>query len=485
MTRQAWLAVLTVTACAACAQPTPEQQIIDDAAAALGGRDRIESAATLRIAGNGVLGYLGQDMTPETTELSFTLSDYTRDIDLSAVRFRTEQTRTPTFPYFRGLDPIPETFGLDGDVAYSVGADNSASRQSDVVATDWRAAYYHHPLTLVRAALDPAATVTNVRSEGAERLADITTADGIALTLAIDSADDLLTRISSLGHHENLGDVTNETRFAEYRETDGLMLPTRLTSMVDDYTLLAFDATSHQLDGDVGDLAAPEAAASAAPITAPPAANVTVEDLGDGLWFLAGESHNSVLAEFSDHLLLIEAPNEVRTLAVIETARELVPDKPLTHLVNSHHHFDHSAGIRAAVSEGLTIITHADNAAFYRELVDRPRTIGPDALTANPQPLTVESVEDALTHEDDTMSVELYHIADSPHADTLLMAYFPRQRVLAQADPFSTGRSFNPYAANLLENIRRLGLRVDRLAPVHGEIAPFDALVSVVEAGTN
>ncbi len=485
MTRQAWLALLVLTTFAACAQPTPEQQILDDAAAALGGREQLEAATALTIEGGGVAGNLGQDMTPESTTQYFTVSDYTQRIDLTAVRTRIDQTRTPTFNYFRGPTPQPQTFGIDGNVAYIGAPDGSASRQPDAVAADRRLAYFHHPLTLIRAALDPAATVTNARTESNESLVDITTADGFELGLAIDSSSGLPVRVTSQGHNGNLGDVVNESRFADYGDVDGLMLPTHMTTWTNGYRMVEVNVEAQRIDGDVGDLTAPDTAASAAPIAGPAPANVAVEQLADGIWFLAGESHNSVLAEFSDHLLLIEAPNEVRTLAVIEKARELVPDKPLTHLVNTHHHFDHSAGVRAAVSEGLTVITHAGNAAFYRDLVDRPRTIAPDALATNPQPFTLETVEDALTHEDDTMSVELHHIAGNPHADTLLMAYFPRQRILVQADPFSTGRDFNPYAANLLENIQRLNLRVDRHAPIHGEIAPAAALLSVVQAEMN
>src|SRR6202008_3258757 len=101
----------------------------------------------------------------------------------------------------------------------------------------------------------------------------------------------------------------------------------------------------------------------ATPVAGPPPATVTVEPLGKGLWFLAGQSHHSVLVEFADHLTLIEAPqNDMRALAAIAKARELVPGKPLTHVVNTHHHFDHSGGIRAAVSEDLAVITHKGNA---------------------------------------------------------------------------------------------------------------------------
>jgi len=201
-----------------------------------------------------------------------------------------------------------------------------------------------------------------------------------------------------------------------------------------------------------------------------------------GVWFLAGQSHHSVLIEFSDHLMLIEAPqNETRTLAVIAKARELRADIPLTHVVSTHHHFDHSGGIRAAVAEGLTVITHKGNAAYYAEAVERSHTIMPDALARSPKPLKIETVDDELIIKDSAMTVALYHIAGSPHADTQLMAYLPGERILVEADVYTPGTAVQPYAANLLENIRKRNLRVDRIVPIHGKIGPFSDLVKTVQ----
>ena len=175
-----------------------------------------------------------------------------------------------------------------------------------------------------------------------------------------------------MSDNANLGDVAIETSFADYQDVSGLKLPARLTTKTDKYTTAEIRVTKQTVDGDAGDLAAPAAAASAAPVTGPPPANVTVEEVAQGIWFLAGQSHHSVLVEFTDHLMLIEAPqNDARTLAVIAKARELRPGKPLTHVVNTHHHFDHSGGIRAAVSEGLAVTTHKANAAYYQESIGR------------------------------------------------------------------------------------------------------------------
>jgi len=78
-----WLALLAAAILSACAQSTPEQQTINDAAA-LGGRDRILAVKTLIIEGEGSNGNLGQDVTPEATSQTFTVSDYKRAIDVAA-----------------------------------------------------------------------------------------------------------------------------------------------------------------------------------------------------------------------------------------------------------------------------------------------------------------------------------------------------------------------------------------------------------------
>ena len=81
---------------------------------------------------------------------------------------------------------------------------------------------------------------------------------------------------------------------------------------------------------------------------------------------------------------LFEVPlNEARSKAVIDKARTL-STKPLTHAIVSHHHFDHSGGLRVAVAEGLTIITHRDNEAFFKDLRRSNTHHRPDALAEEP-----------------------------------------------------------------------------------------------------
>jgi len=472
--------VLSAMTIVACTRATPEQQVINDAAAALGGRDRILAVKSLVIEGDGANGNLGQDLTPERAVQTFTLTNYKREIDVAGSRTRVEQTRTPTFPYFQGQQPQRQILGVAGDVGYNVAPDGSATRVANAIAKDRRVEIFHHPLTIVRAALAPDATLANARTANGQKVVDVTT-NGTTFTLAIDATTNLPTRVVSMADNLNLGDVAVETAFSDYQDVNGLKLPSRLTTTTDRVMTADIHATRQTIDGPTSDLAAPQAAATAAPVTGPAPANVTVQEVAKGIWWLAGQSHHSVVVEFGDHLTLIEAPqNDTRALAVIAKARELRPNKPLTTVIVTHHHFDHSGGVRAAVSEGLGVIAHKSSAAFFQNAMTRPHTIVPDALAKNQKPLKLDSVDEELELKDAAQTVELYHIAGSPHADTLLMAYFPRERILVEADVFTPAAAVAPYAANLMENITKRKLKVDKIVPIHGTIAPFADLQKVV-----
>jgi len=473
---------------AGCSAPPPEQQFVSDVSGALGGRARIDAVRTLTIEGSGVNYNLGQDMKPGASTQTFDVSGYKRQIDLPAGRQRIEQTRTPKFAYFQGPQAQTQIQGLDGATAFNVNAAGTATRVGGLAATDRHAEYYHHPLTLLRATADPKTAIANVRTIGAVRQADIQTAAGPVLTLTIDAAGVPLS-ISSNAYHANLGDVVLTTTFSDYQDVGGLKLPGQMAGKVDDFTTWEIQAASQAVDGTVADLTAP--ASVAAPAPAPAAPNVIVEAIGKGVWLLGGQSHHSALIEFSDHLMLIDAPqSEARTLAVIAKARETVPGKPLTQLVTTHHHFDHTAGLRAAIAEGLTVITHAGNAAWVETMAKRPHTRQPDALSKAPQAVTVETVDDQREFKDAVMTVVLYHVAGNPHSDTMLMAYVRAlstvasakvERVVIQVDAFSPGSQSHPYAANLLENIQSRKLAVDRIVPLHGAIAPMADLVKAAQ----
>jgi hypothetical protein len=48
-----WLMTAVVASVAGCGQPTPEQRIVNEAAQALGGRDRVLNVKTIALEGEG------------------------------------------------------------------------------------------------------------------------------------------------------------------------------------------------------------------------------------------------------------------------------------------------------------------------------------------------------------------------------------------------------------------------------------------------
>jgi len=218
-----------------CAPKPPEQQFIDDAMRAVGGRDRVIVVKSIVIEGTGVNYNLGQDMKPEAATEQFAITGYKREIDTAQGKQRVQQVRTPKFAFFQGPQPQTQIQILDGDIAFNVGANGAASRLGTATAeSDRRTELYHHPITALIAATIPLTTVSNVRAVGSVRQADFAFKDR-AWTMTIDAAG-LPLSISSKTYHPNLGDVVVTTTFADYQDVNGLKLPAKITGKIDDFT---------------------------------------------------------------------------------------------------------------------------------------------------------------------------------------------------------------------------------------------------------
>ena len=208
--------------------------------------------------------------------------------------------------------------------------------------------------------------------------------------------------------------------------------------------------------------------------------------IADGVWFLDGGAPMSVLVEFSDHAVIIEGPqNDERTEATIAAVKQLLPSKPIRYVVNTHQHFDHSGGIRAYVAAGIPIVTHEKNKSYWERILRNPFSLEPDRLARASRSPAIETVGEKRVMNDSSMALELHHLQGNLHDETLLVAYLPKQKLLVQADAFHPRPGAKPLAApppftiNLVENIRRLKLDVERVVHLHGGI---DSMATVTAA---
>ena len=113
MIRRTVLALLTIVMFTACARPTPERRVVDEAAAALGGAERLLAVRTVVIEGEGTHYNLGQDIVPGASGQTFAVTQYKRAIDVPGERARTELARVPKFNYWQGLAAQRQVQGID------------------------------------------------------------------------------------------------------------------------------------------------------------------------------------------------------------------------------------------------------------------------------------------------------------------------------------------------------------------------------------
>lgn len=472
--------LLAMTAGLSAQGPGPEMKVVNAAAEALGGRNRILAIKTLKIQGYGHQAYqLGGgniSSSADAPQKWIHLNDYERTFDLENRRTRIRQRAVTGFPFARlaNYGRVRANQVLDGTIGFNVGGDGTVTRAPDTVARTRRLEMLAHPIVIVRAALDPGTKVSNLRSAADAQVMDLTTADGDRLTLGVDRTTNLPSWVSWIGRDENLGDVTYQTYFTGYARTAGVLLPMGYSTRIDfrnvQFQTLMVDRNF--VDVPVDDMAAPAAVRAAAAPAPRPTPKAT--QLSKGIWFITGGSHNSVVLEFADHLTLFESPSsDAWATDVIALARTLVPSKPLTEVIVTHHHFDHTGGLRAAVAQGLTVITHRGNAGLFREMASRKSTVDADSLGRNPRPITLRLVDEELTLKDSSMEIHLYRIAANNHLVDAVFGYVPREKLLVQADMFVLDWDFQWWGNAYMDSVRRWQLQVDRDVPIHGPVVTF------------
>jgi hypothetical protein len=280
-----------------------------------------------------------------------------------------------------------------------------------------------------------------------------------------------------------LGDMPVEETYTDYKDFNGVKFPTHIVEKQGGYPTLDLVVTTAQGNVEGAALQVPQEALHA---TIPPE-RVTSEKAGDGIWLIHG-GHNSVLVEFNNFLAVVDAPlSEAHSLAVIAEVRRLAPNKPIKYVVNTHHHFDHSGGLRTYVAEGATVITHEANRAFYEWAWKQPRTLEPDKLSENPREANFITYKTKYVLTDGNRSVEVHLTIGDFHDEFLSFAYMPKEKLLIEVDDFSD-RYTTPLSLmlwnNLLGNLVRLNLDVQNIAQLHGNITPMAEWLKLLRDAT-
>ena len=205
-----------------------------------------------------------------------------------------------------------------------------------------------------------------------------------------------------------------------------------------------------------------------------------------------GGSHHSVVVEFNEYVAVAEAPlNEERSLAVLAEAKKLVPNKPVRYVLTTHHHFDHSGGLRTYVAAGATVVTHQSNVPYFEKTLTAPAILVPDMQSKSGRKPSLQGVSDKDVITDGKQTIEVYATAGDTHTNEYTLIYLPGPRILVEGDAYSPGppdapppATPPPNAVALYDDIQRLKLNVATIAPIHGRGAvPIAELKKVIGKG--
>jgi glyoxylase-like metal-dependent hydrolase (beta-lactamase superfamily II) len=448
--------------------------VLDGVSKALG------EVKSLQYSGSGAFFSFGQSFTPGEPWPRFGLKSYTRTIDYETPALRDEVVRAEGDPVARGGGlPIPGgqrlTTAVSGTLAWGQLGEGPVNPAPAAVG-DRLHQLWITPQGLIKAALKYNATV-QAQEEGGKKTTTIAlTAPGQFKVRAVVDDKNLVEKVESWNTNPVLGDMLTETVYADYQDFGGVRFPTKITQKQGGFPTV--DLTISKVTANPpADIQPPDNVRQAS-------IKVQADKVADGVWYLTGGTHHSVLVEMSDYLVVIEGPqDDARAAAVIAAVKNLVPNKPIKYVVNSHHHFDHAGGLGAFAAEGATIITHDSSKAFLEQSLAAPRTIQPDKLAQSGKKATVEGMPDKRVLSDATHSVELYRIQGNTHADGLIMAYLPKEKLLVEADLYTPAppntappAQPNPASVNLYDNIQRLNLAIDQILPLHGRKVPLAEL---------
>lgn len=517
-----YVLVFTATALAAASAPgeaTPTGYLdpgpVLAAATKAIGADRIDCIVA---SGNAYGGRVGQQryVKVEGDWPLDLLSNFVRTMNWRAGAMREEFDRSPgetpaSFKYGTGwMGGTPtqrharQMFAVNGKVAWHRdGAQGSVGPIAADIAEMWQLDLWMNPVGFLKAAALPGANpLATWRWELGESGRDgptskpkkvsvvsINVLGKYRVTATIDEHH-LIQRLQTRVADPVLGDMNFEQEFSPetYADLrDGMRFPVFWHSHQgydDNFNTQTVSSGHNAFGGALRQLTVNQCDdAIAVPANLPqPAdfAKIETRKLANDVYLIGGAPHNSVAIGFQDFVTVVEAPiGEQRSLAVIDAVTRLFPGKPIRYLINTHQHFDSLAGIRSYVHIGATIVTHSRNFALYnRDVINyTPRTIDPDLVSLMPpteitEGYTYELVKENHVITDGKRLLYINYVQPLPHAEGMLMATLPAERLVIQADMVDTHEGVPDHpsdgATALYNMIQTLHYDVDRIVPIHG-----------------
>jgi len=300
------------------------------------------------------------------------------------------------------------------------------------------------------------------------------------LDLYFDRRSGLLVLTETLTDDPILGDRVTRTAFTRWQDAGGVLLSRQVDITVNDRLQTHTVGTAISANPALFDtmFVIPDSIKARAQPSNPTPAPIVVNlvELAPNVWRAEGGTHHSLIVDQGTRLVVAEAPLSAQRMeALLDTLHARFPAKAVGLVINTHHHWDHSGGLRAVLAAGVPVVTHARNVSFVRSIATARKTIRPDVLSrrlgpARPPLPPISAVEDSLVLGTGDGRVIVYRLP-SAHVEGLLAVYVPSAKILFQSDVVNAAPT-PPAAgsAELVKFVRARGIAVDRVAGGHGVV---------------
>jgi len=463
------------------------QNTAPDAGAVLAAVTTAMGTAKLRsvqYTGTGSVNPTGQAYTTGGAWPRYTVTKYTMSVDYAVPAMRQELVRIDDAKVPRGGGAggyNPQTFQggirpIPGDILQN----NTINGRTDNGAIQ----FWLTPHGFLKGAAANMASLKTATARGKKTLT-FKAFDKFPITATVDDRN-TIEKVEALVDIAFTGDTVLDGTYTEYRDLDGIRFPMHILMREGGWPTLEINVAQVNPNSQAAVDTVTRVISAPPPAAAAPAAPPPPAKLADGVWQLTPNGEGSILVEFKDYIVMVEGPGgDAVTTASIEKARQLVPGKPIKYVINSHHHADHAGGIRAYAAEGIPIITHESHKKYYEEQIFKnPHSLNPDRLARMPRAPMIEYIKDKRVLTDGDQTLEIHLMKDQPHSEGLLMVYLPKSKLLMQADAYIPRPgapplpSPSPYTTNLVDNISRLKLDVDRVVQIHGGSSPYSDILA-------
>lgn len=340
---------------------------------------------------------------------------------------------------------------------------------------------------------------------------------GATLMVAFDPATGLPSRIRSMDADTIYGDSTYDLVLSDWRDVGGIKVAHTQSYELNGREVIHIQLDEVQLNPTIAPAALEIPADLAAGAPAPATGDVPYQwvirrqfigtyldsdaisydpkateslhlvDIAPGVSQVNGGSHNSLVVEMADHVVVFDAPiGEVQSRFTLGAIHSRYPAKPIKYLVLSHHHMDHIGGARSFVAEGAIVIVPAGSGAHIAKMFAAPHKLDGDALERSPRKAEVIEVDDKKVLTDGKRTIEILRF-DNPHVDGMLLSYVADARLGFVVDVWSPGRDklgdkITPPQAAVVAAVKRLSSAPERLAGGHGSFADYAPLAALAAA---